>query len=70
MKIGYGARVAGSVFLSVMFLSFGGCGYKNDPVPPASVVPKAIEDLRYSIDESGVSLTWSYPESIMAPTQP
>lgn len=61
MKIGYGARVAGSVFLSVMFLSFGGCGYKNDPVPPESVVPKAVEDLRYVIDESGVTLTWSYP---------
>lgn len=61
MKIGYGARAAGSVFLLTALLTVGGCGYKSEPVPPQSVVPKAIDDLRYSIDESGVRLTWSYP---------
>lgn len=61
MKIGYGARAAGSVFLLTALLTVGGCGYKSQPVPPESVVPKAIDDLRYSIDESGVRLTWSYP---------
>lgn len=47
------------VFAGVLFL--GGCGYKTKPVPPESIVPKAIEDLRYSLDEKGVTLTWSYP---------
>ncbi len=61
MKIGFGARVAGSVFLLTVMLAAGGCGYKSNPVPPESVVPRAIDDLRYSIDESGVRLTWSYP---------
>ncbi len=61
MKIGNGARVAGSVFLLALLLTSGGCGYKTDPVPPASVVPKAIDDLRYTIDETGVRLTWTYP---------
>ena len=61
MKIGYGARAAGSVFLLTALLTVGGCGYKSEPVPPESVVPKAIDDLRYSIDDSGVRLTWSYP---------
>ncbi|PIE64608.1 MAG: hypothetical protein CSA26_07665 [Desulfobacterales bacterium] len=60
MKIGYGARIAGLFFLFTSLLT-AGCGYKNDPVPPESVVPKAIEDLRYALDESGVRLTWSYP---------
>ncbi len=42
-------------------LLLSGCGYKNDPVPPQSVVPLAIEDLRYSIDNGSVTLRWSYP---------
>jgi len=61
MKIGMGARVAGSFLLIGTLLFVGGCGFKNYPVPPASVVPKSIEDLRYAVDEKGVTLTWSYP---------
>ncbi|MBE0585548.1 MAG: hypothetical protein IH612_17545, partial [Desulfofustis sp.] len=61
MKIGNGVRAAGSVFLLALLLTSGGCGYKTDPVPPASVVPTAIDDLRYTIDEAGVKLTWTYP---------
>jgi len=48
-------------FLLVGVLFLGGCGYKTLPVPPDSIVPRAIEDLRYSLDEKGVTLTWSYP---------
>jgi fibronectin type 3 domain-containing protein len=47
--------------LGAALLLSGGCGYKNPPVPPESVVPKAIEDLRYTTQEDGVRLTWSYP---------
>ena len=61
MKSLNGARVAGSLLLIGTLLFAGGCGFKNYPVPPESVVPKPIEDLRYTVDEKGVNLTWSYP---------
>ena len=56
-----GRRVAGCLLLVGTLLFIVGCGYKNYPVPPENVVPKPIEDLRYSVDEKGVNLTWSYP---------
>jgi fibronectin type 3 domain-containing protein len=60
MKISRGTQNVGALLL-VGALFFGGCGYKTLPVPPESIVPKAIEDLRYSVDEKGITLTWSYP---------
>ena len=39
-----------------------GCGYKTNPVPPQTVVPKAIEDLTYTLDGNGVTLNWTYPD--------
>lgn len=60
MKTVSGVHRAGALLL-VGALFFGGCGYKTLPVPPENIVPKAIEDLRYSVDEKGVVLTWSYP---------
>ena len=54
-------RVMGVFFLGASILLAGGCGFKNKPVPPASVVPQAIEDLRYTVNDKGVQLTWSYP---------
>ena len=39
----------------------GGCGYKTIPVPPQEIVPTAITDLRYELDEKGVTLAWTYP---------
>ncbi|MFN2354246.1 MAG: hypothetical protein ABR512_06960, partial [Desulfopila sp.] len=56
-KLGF----AGSVIVAGMLVLSGGCGYKTPPVPPQSVVPKAITDLEYSLDEKGARLTWSYP---------
>lgn len=53
--------MAGSFLLLGTLLATGGCGYKNQPVPPESIVPKPVEDLRYTVDEKGVTLTWSYP---------
>ncbi|MGW8161722.1 MAG: fibronectin type III domain-containing protein [Desulfobulbales bacterium] len=38
-----------------------GCGYKTMPIPPQEIVPKAITDLHYELDEKGVTLTWTYP---------
>lgn len=60
MKIKSGVRIAG-FFLLAGSLTLGGCGYKGQPVPPDSVVPEPVDDLRYSVDESGLTLTWSYP---------
>jgi hypothetical protein len=61
MKNGYAGRLTWIVFLGLFFLLAGGCGYKNNPVPPQSVVPEPISDLLYKTDEKGVQLSWSYP---------
>jgi hypothetical protein len=49
-------------FLLVLVV-FGitGCGYKTMPVPPQEIVPKAIADLRYELNERGVFLNWTFP---------
>lgn len=39
-----------------------GCGYKNDPIPPQSVVPKPIKDLSYTLQDDGAHLSWTYPD--------
>lgn len=53
----------GLVFLMILIVSgIAGCGYKTMPVPPEEIVPKAIVDLGYELDERGVTLTWTYPE--------
>lgn len=56
-----GACFAGTMILGTALLFTGGCGYKNLPVPPDTVVPKAINDLRYTTGDDGVELTWTYP---------
>lgn len=59
-RVRAGCHWAGITLVGGVFL-FGGCGYKTAPVPPDSIVPRAIDDLRYDLDEKGVTLTWSYP---------
>lgn len=54
-------RLMGVFFLGTSFLLTGGCGFKNKPVPPANVVPQAVDDLRYTVNDKGAQLTWSYP---------
>lgn len=61
MKIASSQRLVGSILVIMTLFIVGGCGYKNEPVAPNRIVPKAIEDLQYTIDEKGVKLTWSYP---------
>ncbi len=55
------AYLAGSLLLAGVLALNGGCGYKTDPVPPQSVVPKPVTDLRYSFEDEAVRLSWSYP---------
>ena len=38
-----------------------GCGYKNPPVPPEQVVPKAVNDLRFVGAGQEGRLEWTYP---------
>ncbi len=38
-----------------------GCGRKTALVPPQKLVPVRINDLRYVLDEEGVTLKWTYP---------
>lgn len=53
-------RLAG-IFLIGASLLMAGCGYKNPPIPPQSVVPKPINDLLFTVEDDGVQLSWSYP---------
>lgn len=38
-----------------------GCGRKTALIPPQQLVPVAINDLRHTLDENGVTLKWTYP---------
>lgn len=57
---GYAIRCMGAA-VGALLLFANGCGYKNAPIPPESVVPKPIADLMYKTDENGVKLSWFYP---------
>jgi len=57
---GFTIGLAGMYTLLAALL-LGGCGYKTMPVPPQEIVPTAITDLRYELDEKGVTLSWTYP---------
>jgi fibronectin type 3 domain-containing protein/predicted small lipoprotein YifL len=56
-------RLASRILLIILFSLSGlaGCGRKTLPVPPSAVIPKAINNLNYSQDESRVILSWTYP---------
>jgi hypothetical protein len=62
MREKQGRGCAKLIIMLAATLLFAGCGVKTDPVPPASVAPEAIVDLRYEIDEGGVRLTWTFPD--------
>ena len=49
------------LIFSALALLVTSCGYKTGLVPPQAMVPAQIKDLRYSLDEKGVTLAWSYP---------
>lgn len=60
--------MAGTLLLGATLMTFGGCGYKTPPVPPATVVPEPIEDLRYTMQEDRVQLSWTYPQQTIKGT--
>jgi len=59
----FGGRFGKAIFSLAMcaLLSPAGCGFKDKPVPPQHVVPKAVLDLQTELDERGATLSWSYP---------
>ena len=48
----------------MLFILVSGCGRKTDLVPPQRLVPAMITDLRYVLDEKGVTLEWSFPTAM------
>lgn len=54
-------RSSTTVIVLVLMTLLVGCGKKTHLVPPQKLVPVRITDLRYSLDETGVTLNWSYP---------
>lgn len=50
-----------SLSAAVFSLILGGCGFKDKPIPPQQVVPRAITDLHYQLTDKGATLFWSYP---------
>ncbi|MDH5297928.1 MAG: hypothetical protein OEV91_02820 [Desulfobulbaceae bacterium] len=49
-----------AALLSILLLT-SSCGRKTTPVPPQTVLPAPISDLRHQLDEHGVTLVWSAP---------
>ncbi len=52
----------GILFIGILILLVG-CGRKTPPVPPNAVIPEAIGNLKYMADDTGVTLSWRYPEN-------
>lgn len=50
----------GAAVVAALFVA--GCGVKSIPLPPESVRPEQIIDLRAVVVSHGVQLTWSRPE--------
>jgi len=64
MRVGSMGRHFLVLTLATIFVAgLAGCGKKTRPVPPDTVMPAPITDLRYNLDEKGVELSWSYPRS-------
>lgn len=57
-----GARRALLAGLSLLLLvALPACGRKGPPVPPGTVEPAAVKDLRHEIDGNTLTLRWKVP---------
>jgi len=59
-----GCRSISAICIALIMIGLAGCGRKTDLILPQSLVPVAIKDLRYALDENGVTLQWSYPRKL------
>ena len=57
----FSCRNLAAVIILLALTLMPGCGRKTALIVPQKLVPVAISDLRYFLDESGVSLKWTYP---------
>jgi len=48
--------------LIALFILLPGCGKKGPPVPPRQSPVPSVSDLKYSIDGSILTLTWTIPK--------
>jgi len=48
--------------LIALFILLPGCGKKGPPVPPRQKPIPSVSDLKYSIDGSILTLTWTIPK--------
>ena len=56
------------VLLLTVLLAAVGCGRKTMVVPPQALVPAPVDDLKFSITDKGVRLSWSFPQKTVAGT--
>ena len=57
----FSCRILTAITILLALTLMSGCGRKTALIPPQKMVPVAISDLRYFLDENGVSLEWTYP---------
>ncbi len=50
------------IWLAVVII-IGGCGKKGPPEPPSGNKPPPVRDLRYSITENTIKLSWTIPQT-------
>ena len=49
------------LFILLLLFLLPGCGKKTMPVAPQTIVPERVTDLGYTLDEKGVTLSWTFP---------
>ena len=49
------------ILMLVLLSCFAGCGIKSPPLPPVQEMPNPVTDLRQTITDNVVTLTWSAP---------
>lgn len=54
-------RSLATVTVFFLITMAAGCGHKTSLVPAQRLEPERINDLRYTLGETGVTLQWSYP---------
>ena len=57
-----GKKPLSIVVLFLLAGCFAGCGVKNPPLPPIEELPNAVTDLKETVAQQVVTLTWTAPD--------